>query len=122
VEKMRDQRRELGQAGENLAVSFLEKNGYRIVERNWRCRYGELDIIAREGGSLVFVEVRSRRSLRYGTAAESVDWRKRKKLRQLALIYLSERQFGHFSYRFDVITVFFAGKGEPQISHIPYAF
>jgi putative endonuclease len=81
--------RQTGRAGEDLASIHLEKLGYRIVMRNWRCRIGEIDIIAERDGELVFVEVKTRNSSRFGTAAEAVDWRKAARLRRLALAYLT---------------------------------
>ena len=82
-------RRDAGRAAERLAADFLEARGLRILERNFRCRGGEVDLIAREGGTLVFVEVRLRSGRAYGGAAASVDARKQLKLLRAARFYLA---------------------------------
>lgn len=78
-----------GRDAEALATKYLQRQGLRIVARNWRCRFGEIDVIAREGGVLVFVEVRARSLARYGGAAESIDRRKRSRLIAAATQYLA---------------------------------
>lgn len=95
----------LGARGEELAACFLQKSGFIILERNWRCAHGEIDIIARDGEELVFIEVKTRRSSRFGTPAEAVHARKQKKLRSLARHYLYEKRITAPSYRFDVAAV-----------------
>jgi len=100
-------RGELGRAGETEAACFLEGRGYRIVARNVRADRVEIDLIARRGGLLVFVEVKSRRSLRMGAAAESVDRRKQQRLRRGATAWLASRPEaarGVRRLRFDVVT------------------
>ena len=77
-----------GRAAERLAECYLRKQGVLILERNWRCRFGEIDLIAREGDTLLFVEVRLRSALYYGGAAASIDHYKQKKLQITALCYL----------------------------------
>jgi putative endonuclease len=96
---------ETGRAGEDLAASYLKKQGYRILERNYRCPYGEMDIIASEGGSVVFVEVKSRRSDHYGDPQNAVGVRKQKKLSLISLLYLNERNIPASNARFDVIAI-----------------
>lgn len=100
-------RAELGRAGETEAAHFLEARGYRIVARNVRADRVEIDLIARRGVLLVFVEVKSRRSLRMGAAAESVDRRKQERLRRGASAWLASRPAaarGVRRLRFDVVT------------------
>jgi len=75
---------DLGRAGEDRAVRYLTDSGYEVLDRNWRCAQGELDIVARRGGWLAVVEVKTRRSLAYGHPLEAVDARKRRRLWQLA--------------------------------------
>lgn len=94
-----------GRAGERRAVAFLEERGYRIVETNFRCRAGEIDIVAREGGDLVFVEVRTRADGRRGSAAETVDAKKRARVARVAEAYLALRAPSFSSCRFDVLGV-----------------
>ncbi|WP_244226647.1 YraN family protein [Paenibacillus protaetiae] len=118
-----DRRRETGQYGEEAACGYLQQKGYRIIERNWRCRSGEIDIVAEEDGRLVVVEVRTRRSARrFGTAAESVNYRKQKQVADTAQFYLRTRGFGDVSVRFDVITVELDGAFVREINHIEAAF
>jgi putative endonuclease len=85
----------------------LESLGYEIIERNYRCRGGEIDIVAREGGDLVFVEVKPRRSLDFGSGSEAVDARKQQKLILAAQTYLIERDLGEIDARFDIAEVYF---------------
>ncbi|GIO06285.1 UPF0102 protein [Brevibacillus reuszeri] len=123
---MTDQRRALGQKGEQMAEEFLEQKGYEIISRNARTRRGEIDLIAMDGSTLVFVEVRTRASHAYGTALESVTWRKRQKLRELALEYLQSWEGYVPSFRFDVIAVERADRGKSEaayhIQHVEHAF
>ncbi len=91
-----------GRDAETLAASYLQQHGLRIVERNWRCRFGEIDLIARDGPSLVFVEVRARTSSHYGGAAESIDRRKRSRLIAAATEYLARAGL-HTPCRFDAV-------------------
>lgn len=119
-------RRVLGQQGEGLACLFLQEKGYVIRERNVRTRHGEIDVIALDGRTLVFVEVRTRTADTYGTARESVTWKKRQKLRELALAYLQRQAEPFPAFRFDVIAITCPeGKldgVETKIDHIEYAF
>lgn len=102
-------RKELGQIGEAAAREYLEGNGWTVVASNWRCRAGEIDLIAHppepEQHTLVFIEVRARSSSRFGTAEESVDARKQRKLRQVAQFYLQRHGGAEGLIRFDVIAV-----------------
>lgn len=99
-------RSQVGREGEDAAVRFLEGEGYRIVARNVRFRHGEIDIVAEEGGALVFVEVKTRRSDRFGTAAEAVNGAKQRQLVGLASLYLSGLRGGaDRPCRFDVVAV-----------------
>ncbi|SFI53663.1 putative endonuclease [Paenibacillus sp. UNC496MF] len=101
-----DGRRAIGLYGETKAAEYLEDRGYRILDRNWRCRAGELDIVARYESGIVFVEVRTRRAGgRFGTAVESVDGRKRLQVRSIAEVYLSMNKLHGSRLRFDVIAI-----------------
>lgn len=101
----RDYRRKLGQRGEQLAVAHLERQGYVILERNWRCPAGELDIVAREGETLAFVEVRTRRGERFGSPEESLTPAKQSRLIELAQTYVQEKGLTDPSWRIDVVAV-----------------
>jgi putative endonuclease len=118
---MSNRRKELGRKGEELAEAFLLAKSYRPVARNFRTRLGEIDLIAWDGSTLVFVEVRTRTGITFGTPTESITWKKRQKLRQLALSYLQTCEAPVAQFRFDVISVMYAGESA-QIEHIPHAF
>jgi putative endonuclease len=98
-------RREVGATGEKTAESFLKRRGYKILERNVRSRYGEIDIIAREDRCLVFVEVRTRRGSEFGTPEESVTSAKRGRLVALAESYLQSLEKMPSSWRIDLVAV-----------------
>lgn len=119
-----DNRRLTGQLGEDIAANHLAQQGYFIVERNWRCRSGELDIIADKDGQLLVVEVRTRNSGGlYGHPAESVQWRKQAQVRKTAQIYLLMTGQSERIIRFDVITVILKRDALfMDIDHIPNAF
>jgi putative endonuclease len=108
-----------GRIGEEIAARFLEHQGLAIVTRNWRCREGELDIVAREGGELVFVEVRTRRRRDCLQPSEWFPLSKRRKLLAAAQTYMQEA--GEVGARFDVIGVVLAPRG-PEITHYREAF
>ena len=103
-----------GAQAERLAAQFLEEHyAYRILERNYRSRFGEVDIIAEEGGVLCFVEVRSRSSSRYGEALETVGPEKRRRIARTARQYLVTRDLEKRACRFDVVTL--QSGGPPQL-------
>src|SRR5690554_4479679 len=97
--------KKLGDRGEDLAACYLSKKGFVIIERNWRCARGEIDIIAKDGDTLVFVEVKTRRTDRLGTPTEAVNIKKQQKLRLLARHYIYENKKTASTYRFDVAAV-----------------
>lgn len=107
----------LGTSGEVLAKKFLEKKGYRIVEVNYVNKIGEIDIIAKQGETIVFVEVKTRSSLKFGRPSEVVGLNKQNKIRSVALSYLKTTKNLETPARFDVIEVL----GE-EIRHIENAF
>jgi len=94
-----------GKEGEKIAAAYLKKNGYRIIEINFRCPIGEIDIVAKEKNDLVFVEVKTRKSMELGYPEQAVGIRKQKKMSQLALWYLQKRKIADTNARFDVVAV-----------------
>ena len=98
-------RRDVGILGEKLARDFLKKRGYRILESNYRCPEGEIDIVARHKDTLVFVEVRTKRSLQFGSPEESITPTKMEKLRAVAAHYQQNRSNLPASWRIDVVAV-----------------
>jgi len=111
---MRDARRGLGQLGEELAVRHLQKLGYLVLERNYRCQYGEVDIVARDQGRLAFVEVRARRGRGFGTPEESVTPQKQERLASVARNYLQERGHTDIDWGIDVVAVELTPHGAVQ--------
>ncbi len=107
----------LGARGEDVAADYLTAAGFEIVARNWRCRHGELDIVARTGTTVVFVEVKTRRGHGFGTPAEAVTVAKIRKLRLLAGLWLREHGGGFTSVRVDVLAVLIEGNRVPAITH-----
>jgi putative endonuclease len=115
-------RKVVGEAGEQIACRYLEDNGFEISDRNWRTRSGELDIIARHGDMLVFVEVKTRRSRTFGEPEEAVTPAKARKIRRLASEYLASVSHSA-EVRFDVISVLLdSGGNRLELRHITDAF
>lgn len=110
----------LGAAGEKLAELYLRRQGYAIVERNFRCRLGEVDLIAIHRRHIVFIEVKTRSSL-YGSPFDAVDRRKQRRLARIALYYLRIKKLTHRPARFDVVGITWAG-AVPRIRLIANAF
>lgn len=122
---MSDPRRATGATGEDLAVAYLLKQGFRLVERNWRCGMGELDVIARDGSTLVFVEVRTRRGNAHGSAEESITLSKQRRLQRLAEGYLQQLELKGKAWpgawRIDVVAILLHAGGLASVNHIPNA-
>ena len=108
---MTSTRRALGSRGEDAAAAWSEANGYQVLARNWRCRQGELDLVARRGGTVVFCEVKTRTSAAFGAPVEAVTRTKQARLRVLAARWLEESTWAAGEIRFDVVSVL-AGKLE----------
>jgi putative endonuclease len=112
----------LGAYGERLAVRRLEADGLRILQTNWRCREGEIDIVAADGDVLVVCEVKTRSSREFGDPAEAVVGIKAARLRRLALRWLQENGSGWADIRFDVVTVLRGRSGPAEVEHLAGAF
>mgnify|MGYP001085256483 FL=1 len=113
-----------GRWGEEQAAGYLRRKGFQVTDVNWKCRFGEIDLIAEDGVYLCFVEVKLRKTAAYGSAAAFVDWRKQQRLRTAAELYLAGHPTG-LQPRFDVIEIF-APLGtdteNPGIFHLENAF
>lgn len=109
-------KRSVGNIGEKMALAYLRKQGYELVKKNYRCPYGEIDIIARHQNTLVFIEVKYRRSTAYGYPMEAVNGYKQQKIYKTALWFISSEQI-EGAFRFDVISIL----GD-DINHIVNAF
>ena len=116
-----DTNREKANEGEDLAAAFLQRKGYTIIERNYYFGHGELDMIARDGDVLVFVEVKTRKSASYGPAEYSITYGKQKQLYHIAQGYMFERKINNVPCRFDVVIVEFE-RGKPVFKHYENAF
>jgi putative endonuclease len=117
----------VGRFGEQLAVAYLTASGLSVLQTNWRCPAGEVDIIARDGDVLVFVEVKTRSTLAFGAPAEAISAAKATRIRGLAVRWMDERRQEHpgeywSDLRFDVVAVLRLADGGPEVSHIPGAF
>lgn len=108
-----------GKAGEDVACKYLKKHGYTIFHRNFKTEIGELDIVATDTHTLVFVEVKARMGDDFGTPAEAVDYHKRRKISEVAAQYIKKFRYFDAPVRFDVIEVFLADK---SVNHIENAF
>ena len=116
-----DDRQSLGKLGEDLACAELARRGYAILERRYRTRYGEIDIIARSGATLVFVEVKAREGSQFGGGEAAVTVCKQQRIVRMAIDFLARRRLQDQPCRFDVVTIDFEG-GQTKIEVYPHAF
>lgn len=110
---------EKGKLGEEIALKYIISKGGKIIERNYRTKIGEIDLIAKLNGELVFVEVKSRSNINYGYPSESVDYKKKRKITNVAKYYILDNSLENLSIRFDVIEIYL---NEKKINHIANAF
>jgi putative endonuclease len=108
----------LGQTGEDLAVRYLLDRGMEVIERNWRCEHGEVDVVALDGDYLVICEVKTRRSLAFGEPVESVTRAKEARLRRLAAAYVRSHETGSARVRIDVLGILFRAGQPPLVRHV----
>ena len=111
----------MGRRGEELAASLYERSGFRVLERNYRAPEGEVDLVARRDELIVFCEVKTRGTDRWGLPAEAVVAPKQLRLRRLAARWMRERQPGPAEVRFDVVSIVMRA-GRPELMHFPNAF
>ncbi|NTW27888.1 MAG: YraN family protein [Coriobacteriia bacterium] len=119
---MSDEKKKLGQRGEDAAAAFLERNGFTIIARNWRCTAGEIDIVALDGQSLVLCEVKTRRGNSKGTAEDAVTPAKQRRYARLAEAYLQSTGMGCMPVRFDVVTLAVVDEHRALLRHHRAAF
>lgn len=110
-----------GKIGENIAYQYLVKQRYEIIQTGWRSKHLEVDIIAKDGPMLVFVEVKTRRGIEFGLPHEAVNWQKQNRLDKAANRYISMTKY-EGEVRFDIISVLLIKEEEPEIEHIKDAF
>jgi len=118
---MLNPRQIFGEKGESIAVRYLKKKGYKILEKNYRTKLGEIDIIAKDKDTLVFVEVKSRRSWQFGNPKAAVTPAKQRKISKVALYYLKTNDRSNAKARFDVVTIT-ATRDKSQIEMVKNAF
>ncbi|MCM3746026.1 YraN family protein [Paenibacillus pasadenensis] len=124
VGKRPDQRKRSGEIAENAVAEWMLEQGYKIAERNWRCRQGELDLIAWDNGRLVVVEVRSARAgSRFGTALEALHSRKQQKVRLVASVYVQQKGWsGNIRFDAAAVTLDYSGQRVEDIVYVRQAF
>jgi putative endonuclease len=115
------QKKELGKKGEEVALRFLKKRGYRIIEQNYVCKMGEMDLIAKEKDTLAFIEVKTRTSTTFGLPQLAVNSSKQRQLSKVALYFLKEKKLEDVKARFDVVAIILGQNGE-EIELIKDAF
>jgi putative endonuclease len=111
-------KQQVGKRGEDLACDELRRQGMEILERNWRCSVGEIDVVAVDGTTLVFCEVKCRTGLGFGHPLEAITYAKRRTLRQLAAIWMREHRAQTSSIRLDAIGVVMLPGQEPSLTHV----
>ena len=112
-------RHETGRVGEEVACDYVKKLGYEIIEKNYRNKMGEIDIIAKDKNEIVFIEVKSRSNINYGYPCEAVNYKKKRKITNVAKYYILDNSLEDISVRFDVIEIYLTDK---KINHIVNAF
>lgn len=118
-------KKEIGNVGEDIAQSFLIDKGYIILDRNFKCRIGEIDIIAKDGNHIVFIEVKARNSCNYGSPGEAVNILKKNKIISTANYYINRKKLYNLNiqFRFDVVEIYLNGAGKyKRINLIKDAF
>ena len=118
---MTKERIDLGKIGEDLALRKVKRLGYKVVARNYRCPLGEIDLIAKDRGCLVFIEIKTRKGKSVGYAKEAVDGRKRRQISKVALAYMKSNECMDVKARFDVIAINIMGD-QKEIEVITNAF
>ena len=119
---MSEQRKRLGQRGEDAAAAYLARSGMTVIERNWRCKSGEIDIIALDGDVVVLCEVKTRRGTAKGTPEESITPTKQRKYERLARAYIAHADLADVEVRFDVISIRVIAEDRALLRHLRAAF
>ncbi|MGB9779283.1 YraN family protein [Caldanaerobacter sp.] len=114
----------IGSQGEKIAAQYLQKKGYKILEKNFKCKIGEIDLIALYKGQIIFVEVKTRTSMNFGIPSEAVNFSKQQKILKIAQVYMSISNYKHFQPRFDIIEIYLnhSTLTLEKLNHIPNAF
>lgn len=115
-------RSSLGDRGERAACGFLKEHGYEILEKNYKCKLGEIDVIARRSGRLAFIEIKTRTSTQFGAPQEAVDLKKQEKIFKVAQWYMKERKLEKVPVAFDVVAILWKDGQTPEMLLITDAF
>lgn len=115
-------RRELGETGERFARDYLVRRGLKIIDTNHRSRLGEIDLVCLDAGTVVFIEVKTRTTNRFGSPAQAVDYRKQIRLRRLAEEYLIANNLESAPVRFDILSIIYGPTASFEVEHIAGAF
>jgi len=120
---MQRSKKQIGDKGEDIAFDFLINKGYEVIQRNYRCRFGEIDIIAEHNGIIIFIEVKTRHTASFGMPQEAITHSKIQKISKTAVLYVQEKNLIDQACRFDVIAITYPKYSlEPDILHIENAF
>jgi putative endonuclease len=122
MDKLNKNKKDVGKEGEEIAVQFLAKKGFKILEKNYHYGHGEIDIIADDNGVLVFVEVKTRLNLEYGEPEYAINKKKIQQIKKMAELYLFDKEKEEADCRFDVVAIILENKVEPKITHYENAF
>lgn len=114
--------KDIGYYGEDLAVNYLKRNNYIILEKNFLCKLGEIDVIAKKGDIISFIEIKSRYCDNFGKPMEAVDFYKKKRIINVSKFYIKEKKLNNFFFRFDVLEVFLNYNKNSKINFIKDAF
>ena len=112
----------LGERGEAAACGFLREHGYEILEKNYKCKIGEIDVIARRRGRLAFIEIKTRTNAQFGMPQEAVNPQKQKKIFKVAQWYMKEKKLANTPMAFDVVAILWKEGQTPEMRLIPDAF
>ncbi len=115
-------KRDFGKEGEEIAAKYLIEKGFEIIVRNYQYSHGEIDIVAKDGGVLVFVEVKTRETPGYGEPEYAITKKKIKQIKKMAELYLFDKEIEEADCRFDVIAIILGSGKNPQITHYENAF
>lgn len=113
---------QIGRCGEDAALRFLKQKGYEILEKNFRTKLGEIDVIAKDGNTVCFIEVKTRTTPRFGSPLEAVSKMKQHKISRIALLYLTKKKWMDKQARFDVVAVYDLTQGGKQVELVKNAF
>jgi putative endonuclease len=122
MDKLNKNKKDVGKEGEEIAVQFLAKKGFKILEKNYHYGHGEIDIIADDNGVVVFVEVKTRLNLEYGEPEYAINKKKIQQIKKMAELYLFDKEKEEADCRFDVVAIILENKVEPKITHYENAF